>query len=704
MRIALVGNPNAGKSTLFNLLTGMHQKIGNYPGVTVDKKRGFFTLPNGQEIELVDLPGSYSIYPHTLDETILIRELLANRDEPFDLILFLADATKLSRNLLFFTQIKDLGFNSILVLNMMDIVKRRQKEIELKKLGQALNSPVVPLTARTGEGLDHLLQQVEDLIARPKEVVQSPFYQFEPEAKEIIAEVQDVFDQENEYAAWLAIAQEKLPSGYPVTKNMQLLQIRDTNQDIINTAKEKEVLFRYKYISSLLGKVVFKNETEEEPSSTERLDSVLTHWFWGYAIFLGILLLIFQSIFSWSSWPMDLIDGTFGNLSQWVKTNLPESVFTNLLAEGIISGIGGIVIFIPQIALLFFFIALLEESGYMARVVFLMDKIMRKFGLSGKSVVPLISGVACAIPAIMATRNIKVWKERLITIFVTPFMTCSARLPVYVILIALVVPTTKAFGFFTWQAVALMFFYFLGTAAALVTAFLMKFFIKTEEKSSLFLEMPSYRLPSWKNVSHLIFNKTKAFVFGAGKIILGISIVLWFLGSYGAGSAMDNAEQVIAERFNERTLSEVEMEQQLASYKLEHSYAGKLGKFIEPIIRPLGYDWKIGIALLTSFAAREVFVGTMATIYSVGEDFEGDESIGIKDRMRREINPETGQPRFTKAVAFSLLIFYALAMQCMSTVAIVKRETKGWKWPIIQTVFMTVLAYISAFAVYQIFS
>jgi ferrous iron transport protein B len=424
---------------------------------------------------------------------------------------------------------------------------------------------------------------------------------------------------------------------------------------------------------------------------------------WGYLIFFMILFLIFQAIFTWANIPMDLIDLSFAKLSSLLSDVLPHGPLTSLLTEGIIPGIGGIVIFIPQIAILFAFISILEETGYMARVVFVMDKVMRKIGLYGKSVVPLMSGVACAIPAVMATRTIDNWKERTITIFVTPLMSCSARLPVFTILIALIVPEQYVLGGFNLQGLVLMGLYLLGFAAALITAIAMKLLIRAKEKSYLIMELPTYRWPKWSNVGYTILEKTKAFVFEAGKVILAISVVLWVLASYGPGDEVENAyANVLAETSNQQ-LSEQSIDDRVAAYKLEHSYAGVIGKAIEPVIKPLGYDWKIGIALITSFAAREVFVATMATIYSIGSVDDGDEAT-IKSRMRNEVNPETGGPRFTPAVGFSLLIFYTFAMQCMSTLAVVYRETKGFKWPLIQLTYMTVLAYVSALLAYQLFS
>ena len=393
---------------------------------------------------------------------------------------------------------------------------------------------------------------------------------------------------------------------------------------------------------------------------------------------------------------MDLIEVAFAQMSEWIKRTLPIGDFTNLLAEGVVPGLGGIVIFIPQIAFLFLFIAVLEETGYMSRVVFLMDRIMRRFGLSGKSVVPLISGTACAIPAIMATRNIENWKERLITILVTPFTTCSARLPVYLIIISLIIPEYRVLGVFSLQGLTLTLLYFLGFASAIVSAFLLDRFLKVPSRSFFLIEMPNYKVPILKNVLVTMIEKTKSFVFGAGKIILAISIILWVLASYGPGD-FNRAEEIVTAEYTNENSTEQDRDLAIVSYKLEHSYIGILGKGLEPLVAPLGYDWKIGIALVSSFAAREVFVGTLATIYSVGNDSEET----IRNRMAAEINPVSGEPRFNFASGVSLLLFYAFAMQCMSTLAVVRRETNSWKWPLYQLIFMSTLAYIVALAAYQ---
>ncbi len=699
--IALVGNPNSGKTTIFNLLTGLNQKVGNYPGVTVDKKSGRTKLPTGTVAEIIDLPGTYSVYPRSADEKVVLDVLMhPDQKKRPDAVVVIADMNNLERNLLLFTQIRDLAIPSVLVLNMADIARRKGVRVDTKLLSQRLgNVPVVSMNARSGEGLADLKKVLADQI----HYEEKPFLDVYPFAAESIAEVRQMFPVRNYYEAYQLLQNAERLLFVDEKQEGQLKAIRSTYGFDGNKLQIQETTERYRLIQQILQDTISTPTNDEQLSLSDRIDNILTHRVFGYLIFFGILFLIFQAIFAWASVPMDFIDYIFAEFSGWIQDYLPGGVLTDLLAEGIVPGIGGIVIFVPQIAILFLFIALLEESGYMSRVVFLMDKVMRKVGLNGRSVVPLISGLACAIPAIMATRSIDSWKDRLITIMVTPLMSCSARLPVYTVLIALVVPQEAVWGFVSLQGLALMGMYLLGFVAALGSAWLMKLIVRTTERSFLIMEMPAYRWPRWKNVIITVFEKSKTFVIEAGKVILAVSIVLWVLASYGPGDDIALAEKQLREEAansNDPALLD-NLEVAVSASQLENSFAGKFGQWIEPVIRPLGYDWKIGIALISSFAAREVFVGTMATLYSVGEDFD-DEST-IIGRMRAERNPQ-GDYVFRPAVAFSLLVFYAFAMQCMSTIAVVYRETKGWKWPLIQTVYMTALAYVSALAVYQIFS
>jgi ferrous iron transport protein B len=697
-KIALLGNPNSGKSSLFNQLTGLNQKIGNFPGVTVDKRSGLTLLPNGVQAEIIDLPGIYSIYPRSLDEQIVAEVLLDHHGLTTpDKIVVTADATNLKRGLLLLTQIIDIGLPTILALNMMDLVAKSGMSYDIQKLSQKLGVPVVPINARNGVGIDEL----KKVLARPLPVPDRNFFSIWEEAKPAVRELRQKVNVDNDYEAYQFLEQPRSLKFLSKEEQSTVEKIRTTYNFFPGKFQGAETIQRYSFIQDLLNQVTLKTGDLSWKNYSNRIDRVLTHKVWGYVLFLSVLFLIFQAIFAWATLPMDFIDAQFAALSSYLHGALPEGPLTSLFADGIIPGIGGIVIFVPQIAILFAFISILEESGYMARVVFLMDRIMRKFGLNGKSVVPLMSGVACAIPAIMATRTIDNWKERTITIFVTPLMSCSARLPVFTILIALIVPNQTALGFFNLQGLALMGMYLLGFLAAIGSAWIMKILIRVKERSYLIMELPTYRIPKWSNVGYTIVEKTKAFVFEAGKVIMAISIILWVLASYGPGDKIENARDYVLKETENLRLTEQGLNDRIAAYKLEHSYAGIIGKAIEPVIKPLGYDWKIGIALITSFAAREVFVGTIATIYSIGSVGEDDVTT-IKDRLREEVNTETGGPRFTPAVGFSLLIFYTFAMQCMSTIAIVYRETKGWKWPALQLAYMTGLAYVSAFIVFQI--
>ncbi|MEN3323931.1 ferrous iron transport protein B [Mariniflexile soesokkakense] len=692
INVALIGNPNTGKTSVFNALTGLNQKVGNYPGITVEKKEGICKLPRGVKAHIIDLPGTYSLNASSLDENVVIELLLNKNDKDFpDIAVVVTDVENLKRNLLLFTQIKDLEIPTLLVINMADRMRYKGISLDIDYLELQLQTKIALISTRKNEGIDNLKQ----LIANYKEVSITPCINASDIDKEYFDNLQKAFPNQLLYKLWLVITQD-VNFGKTDRKEIDAVaNFKTKSKADLKRLQQKETIKRYQFINNVLkeGQTIDVSQAKDLRS---KLDRVLTHKVWGYVIFFVILLTIFQAIYDWSSVPMDFIDSAFASLSEWTKTQLPQGAFTSLLAEGIIPGLGGIVIFIPQIAFLFLFISVLEESGYMSRVVFLMDRVMRRFGLSGKSVVPLISGTACAIPAIMATRNIESWKERLITILVTPFTTCSARLPVYLIIIALIIPEGRFLGL-GYQALTLMLLYFIGFAIAVLSAYILNKVLKIRSKTFFVVEMPNYKLPMFKNVALTVLEKTKSFVFGAGKIILAISIILWFLASYGPGDDFNNAETIIKTEYASQQLSEDEISQHIASYKLEHSYIGITGRAIEPAIRPLGYDWKIGIAIVSSFAAREVFVGTLATIYSVGNDDEAT----IKNRMAAEVNPILGGPLFNFASGISLLLFYAFAMQCMSTLAIVKKETNSWKWPTLQLFIMSGFAYIVALIAYQ---
>jgi len=688
LNVALIGNPNTGKTSLFNQLTGLNQKVGNYPGVTVDKKQGKCKLPNNTTALVTDLPGTYSINPTSLDESVVLKNVLGAQKP--DVIVAVADVENLKRNLLLFSQIKDLNIPTLLVVNMADQMVKKGISLNTALLTEKLGVDVVLISSRNKQDISKVK---EAIVAVKKETITS----FDLASKidaDFFNELQQVSTKKPLYELWLMLTQNTTEG----LSNSEKEALNDIRSDVSKVKKyqHKETIYRYQKINTIL-KETYTVDKNKATDLRSRLDKIFTHKIFGYVIFFGILLLMFQSIFEWSAIPMDFIDGLFASIAESVKNLLPEGILNDLLTDGIIPGLGGVFIFIPQIIILFLLIALLEETGYMSRVVFLMDKIMRKFGMSGKSIIPLISGTACAIPAVMATRTITSWKERLITILVTPFTTCAARLPVYAILIAIIIPDTKLFGFLGLQGLTLLGLYALGFFTAILAAFILHKTLKIKSNSLFVIEMPDYKMPSFKNVFLEVLEKTKAFILDAGKIILAISIVLWFLATHGPGK-FNNVEETVVAAVENKTLSEEEVAQKVASKKLEYSYIGIAGKTIEPIVQPLGYDWKIGIGLITSFAAREVFVGTLATIYSI-EGVEEEETI--KERMNTEINPTTGKKRFSFATGISLLLFYAFAMQCMATLAIVKRETKSWKWPLVQLVGMGILAYISALIAYQ---
>ncbi len=694
LNVALIGNPNTGKTSVFNALTGLNQKVGNYPGITVDKKQGVCRLSRGVKAHILDLPGTYSLNASSLDENVVIELLLNKNDKDHpDVAVIVSDVENLKRNLLLFTQVKDLKIPTILVINMSDVMDRKGISLDIEVLEKKLHTKIALVSTRKNSGIQQLKSLIENYKTLPTQQCLDastidPVY-FE--------RLQKAFPKQELYKLWVVITQD-VNFGKITRQELDVSKFKTKSSSELKRLQQKEAIKRYQFINNVLkeGQNIDRSKARDLRS---KFDRVLTHKIWGYVIFFIILLTIFQAIYDWATFPMDLIDTTFAGIAEWVKNTFPNGAkVTDLFAEGIVSGIGGIVIFIPQIAFLFLFISILEESGYMSRVVFLMDRIMRRFGLSGKSLVPLISGTACAIPAVMATRNIENWKERLITILVTPFTTCSARLPVYLIIIALVIPEGYIFGL-SYQALTLMLLYLIGFGMAVFSAYILDRVMKTNRKTFFVVEMPNYKLPLLKNVFITVFEKTKTFVFEAGKIILAISIILWVLASYGPGQQFKNAESIVAKEYVYS--SKTELEDKVAAYRLEHSYIGIIGKTIEPVIKPLGYDWKIGIGLVASFAAREVFVGTLATIYSVGSANENESIDTIKTKMSNETYND-GSKVFTFASGISLLLFYAFAMQCMSTLAIVKRETKSWKWPILQLIGMSTIAYICALIAFQI--
>ncbi|MDG1760744.1 MAG: ferrous iron transport protein B [Flavobacteriaceae bacterium] len=688
INVALIGNPNTGKTSVFNELTGLNQKVGNYPGITVEKKEGICKLQRGIKAHILDLPGTYSLNASSLDESVVIELLLNKNDKDYpDVAVVISEVENLKRNLLLFTQIKDLGIPTLLVINMSDRMTKKAISLDIELLEEQLNTKIALVSSRKKTGIDTL----KELIISYKTLSTKPCLDLFSIDTSYFEGLKKTFPNQSLYKLWLVITQDVNFANVERKKVESTTGFITRSTSHLKRLQQKETIKRYQFINAVL-KEAYHVDPENATDLRSKLDRILIHKFWGYLIFFVILLTIFQAIFDWSSIPMDWIDAGFVAMSEAVKSSLPPGIFTNLLAEGIIPGLGGIVIFIPQIAFLFMFISVLEETGYMSRVVFLMDRVMRRYGLSGKSIVPLISGTACAIPAIMATRNIENWKERLITILVTPFTTCSARLPVYLILISLVIPNQRFLGI-SIQGLTLMGLYLIGFGMAILSASILNKTLHIQSKTFFVVEMPNYKLPLLKNVILTIIEKTKSFVFEAGKIILAISILLWVLASNGPGEKFNNAEKYVISA----SVESADFSNEVAAFKLEHSYLGLVGKAIEPAIAPLGYDWKIGIALVSSFAAREVFVGTLATIYNVGSDEENT----IKNKMATEVNA-AGHPVFNLASGISLMLFYAFAMQCMSTLAIVKKETNSWKWPSLQLVIMTFIAYITAFGAYQI--
>lgn len=707
IKIALVGNPNSGKSSVFNLLTGLRQKVGNFPGVTVEKKLGKLNLGD-QEITLIDLPGTYSLYPTSQDERVVAQILCNPADKNYpDAIVYIANVAHLEKHLLLFTQIQDLGVPVLLALNMADVAEQKKIAVDTAKLQNALNTKVLLISGRTGQNIEELKTAMADLVTTPTSKM-PPFYRFTSTEKDLIQQLRSIFkegiweknmQQLNDYQTILLAHHYKWLPFLAEEQRVVLDRIVEKSPFHDLRYQVNETMKRFDQFIPIVKKGLTKPSQEGE-TFTDKVDDIITHKIFGPIIFFALMFLMFQAIFAWASVPMDMIDAGFAWLGGQVRAMMPVAWYTDLLVDGVIAGLGGILIFIPQIAILFLLIATLEEIGYMARAVFMFDKLMQRFGLNGRSIVALISSGACAIPAVMSTRTISNWKERLITIMVTPLISCSARIPVYVVLIGFVVPSVTVGGIFNLQGLAFMGLYLLGIVAALGSAYVFKLILKTEESSFLLIQLPEYRRPMARNVVITVYEKVKAFVIEAGKVIFVISIILWFLASYGPGDQMQLAENIATTEASAQNLDEAATADLVASKQIEASYAGHLGKFIEPAIRPLGFDWKIGIALITSFAAREVFVGTMATIYSIGSV---EDELTIRERMAKEVNPITGNPVYTIGTALSLLIFYVFAMQCMSTLAVVKRETNSWKWPIIQFTYMTVMAYIGSWIAFNLF-
>jgi ferrous iron transport protein B len=700
LHIGLVGNPNSGKSSLFNCLTGLHQKVGNFPGVTVELKVGDAKIDDTLWAEFIDLPGTYSLYPRRHDEQVTYDVLLnEDHEEHPGILVVIVDASNLKRNLLFASQIIDLKIPTVIALTMMDLARKKGVEIDVAGLERELGVPVIPINPRKNKGISQLKKTLSQITASPAPTNMRNFVPGALWGRGTVQAIKEQLPQLSDYKALhLAFNYKELGINSSVKKIVEN-SIKDIplNKTL---SQAEEITERYARIKTIMYQTVVEPDPLQRTLFTDKLDNVLLHRRWGYLILLAVLFLLFQSVFLIAQYPMDWIELGFAKLGSGLSNALPETWWSDLFINGVVAGLSGILVFVPQIMILFGLITVLEDSGYMARISFLSDRLMRSVGLNGKSVMPMISGFACAVPAIMSARSIENKKERLLTILITPLMSCSARLPVFTILIGLVIPNNYLFGFLSVQGLVMMGLYLLGLVMALIVSSIARWFIKIKERSFFILELPTYRSPRWGNVVQTMINKAKIFVFDAGKVIMIISLILWALSSFGPGDRMKNVTKQYEQLKQQPNVNTEELDKELGAARLENSYAGILGKSIEPAIAPLGYDWKIGIALITSFAAREVFVGTMATLYSVGDQDKND--LRLRDKMKAA-KKEDGTPVYTLASGLSLMIFYVFAMQCMSTLAVVKRETKTWKWPIIQLIYMTGLAYIMSLIVFQIF-
>jgi len=699
IHIGLVGNPNSGKSSLFNCLTGLNQSVSNFPGVTVEMKVGEAKIAENTWAEFLDLPGTYSLYPRRTDEWVTYDVLLnEEHQEHPDILVIIVDASNLKRNLLFASQIIDLKIPTVITLTMMDLARKKGVEIDVPGLERELGVPIVPINPRKNKGILQLKKVIMQIAGNLSQTTNRNFVPDAYWGRGTVQAIKEKIPHLSDYKALhLAFNYKELDINSSIKKIVEdAIRHIPLNK---STSQAEEIMDRYARIKVIMHQTVVEPDPLHRNLLTDKIDNVLLHRRLGYLILIVVLFLLFQSVFWLAQHPMDWIELGFAKLSAALSNRMPDTWWSDLFLNGVLAGLSGILVFVPQIMIMFGLITLLEDTGYMARISFLTDRLMRSVGLNGKSVMPMISGFACAVPAIMSARNIENRKERLLTILITPLMSCSARLPVFTILIALVIPNTFVFGFLGVQGLVMMGLYLLGLVMALIVSWVARWFIKIKEKSFFILELPTYRSPRWGNILQTMVNKAKIFVFDAGKVIMVISLILWALSTFGPGNRMEKVVQQYEQRKREPNVNSEQLNKEFHAAKLENSYAGILGKSIEPVITPLGYDWKIGIALITSFAAREVFVGTMATLYSVGEQDEN--SLLLREKMKAAKTAD-GNPVYTLASGLSLMIFYVFAMQCMSTLAIVKRETRSWKWPIIQFIYMTGLAYVMSLVVYQL--
>lgn len=704
--IALAGNPNAGKTTIFNALTGMRQKVGNYPGVTVERKEGVCKLPDGQEVTILDLPGTYSLSPKSPDEEIA-RDVLLGLTPGLalpDAVVVIVDASNLERNLYLATQILELGLPTIIALNMGDVAQAAGKKVDAKKLEEDLGVRVVQTIALRGKGLPELRQMLqEDLWAASSSSLKLP----EPlgsschQLAQEIADLPDEYSPQAAHGIALRLLCSKISSQHITRRYGQAVceKYQQLRQNLTQAkAGATEAGARYQMLGDVVRRATHSDDKVLSRNFTDRADAVLTHKIWGLVVFAAIILLVFQAIFSWANVPMDLIETAIASFGTWVQAHMSDGPLRDLIVNGIIAGVGAVVVFVPQILILFFFIGILEDSGYMARAAFIMDRMMAKVGLHGRAFIPLMSSFACAIPGIMATRTIASRRDRMTTIMIAPLMACSARIPVYTLMIATFIPAATIGGFLSLRAAVMFSLYGLGVAVAMAAAFVFRRTLFKGSQPALMLELPPYKIPSWRNVLITMWDRASQFLTRAGTVIMAISIILWAMLSYPKTDINSLPPQTATSVATSLQDPGMTLEDRAAAVQIKHSYAGTVGHWVEPFIKPLGFNWKIGVGLIGAMAAREVFVSTIGTVYAVGAADET--STPLRDALKNDKWPD-GSPVWTTLVAISLLVYFVLAMQCISTLAIVRRETNGWKWPLFMQFYLTALAWIASFIVYQ---